>query len=469
MAGPVRTPPQKKAVQPPRPPNAWILYRSDKSKELGRKAQSDVSKEISALWKNERADIRAWYEKRAEEKKLEHQRMYPDYRFQPVKKEEKDRLREERKKEKEQRKETQRRGRANPQPPAPAPQPSRYAPSAILDPLAPYYQAEQRYGAAGPSPPLSAAASPSDSGSSELSQSRVQESPTSAAAHASPYPQTPSSAYGSPLMPTSSYGAAFTDSQSSQSPPHPSDASHHTGPDMTLWHHSQGEQSNSLVDTGDNWSSGFPSQEQSNAQEYMSFNLPHINTGQSWNGQNSEFDESLQAILSATGDPSIFQLRNFDPQSLLEHPTGQLEISMADLNFPFDEHMRAIPDMSDFHFDLPSLPTRPYTTDVSPHEYGNNSLDALFPNMGSTTSQDFGGNYNADEFLNFDDNSTEASSSRPIITVEHSSPETTRPYVPPAGAAYSSTRRVGASWKPPFPADSPIDQSPTRPSWSVHA
>ncbi|KAJ7124922.1 hypothetical protein C8R44DRAFT_618789, partial [Mycena epipterygia] len=89
MAGPVRTPPGKKAVQPPRPPNAWILYRAEKSKEIGRKAQSDVSKEISAMWKAEAPHVRAEYERRADLKKAEHHAMYPEYRFQPVKREEK--------------------------------------------------------------------------------------------------------------------------------------------------------------------------------------------------------------------------------------------------------------------------------------------------------------------------------------------------------------------------------------------
>ncbi|KAJ7755711.1 hypothetical protein DFH07DRAFT_742999, partial [Mycena maculata] len=91
MPGPVRTPPHSttKPVQPPRPPNAWILYRADKSKEIGRKAQSDVSKEISAMWKAESPHIRAEYERRADLRKAEHQAMYPEYRFQPVKREEK--------------------------------------------------------------------------------------------------------------------------------------------------------------------------------------------------------------------------------------------------------------------------------------------------------------------------------------------------------------------------------------------
>ena len=43
-------------------------------------------------------------------------------------------------------------------------------------------------------------------------------------------------------------------------------------------------------------------------------------------------------------------------------------------------------------------------------------------------------------------------------------------YAPPAGAMFSSTRRVAASWKPPFTVkpESPVDHSPPR-QWGVPA
>ncbi|KAJ7497114.1 hypothetical protein FB451DRAFT_967132, partial [Mycena latifolia] len=323
MAGPVRTPPGKKTVQPPRPPNAWILYRAEKSKEIGRKAQSDVSKEISAMWKAEAPHVRAEYERRADLKKAEHQAMYPEYRFQPVKREEKERLREVKKQEKERRKEAQRRGRANPQPP-PASHPARhYAPNAILDPLAPYYQAEQRYGPSGPTPPLSAANSPSESGTSDIPQSRVEESSVSPSANASPYPQTPSSVYGSPSMPPSSYGMSFTDSQS----PEPDTSQNVDASEPSHW---KDPHPLPLISTSGEWFSGL---EEPHAQEFLSFDLPNPQTT-SWTGHDSSDYNDIQAILSATGDPSVFQLSNFDPQSLLDHPTGQLEVSLGQMSFP---------------------------------------------------------------------------------------------------------------------------------------
>ncbi|KAJ7128884.1 hypothetical protein C8R43DRAFT_957402 [Mycena crocata] len=459
MAGPVRTPPGKKAVQPPRPPNAWILYRAEKSKAIGRKAQSDVSKEISAMWKAETPDVRAEYERRAEEKKAEHSAMYPQYRFQPVKKEVKERLREVKKQEKEQRKEAQRRGRANPRP-SPAAQASRqYTPNpgSTLDPLAPYYNAEQRYGAHGPTPPMSAANSPSEGGTSEIPQSRVEESSASPSTHASPYPQTPSSVYGSPALPASSYGTSFTDSQS----PEP-DASSVDTSEATQWKDPR-DMRPSLITTSGNWTSDFGSQEHSASQEFLSFDVPNPMT--SWNGHNpGEFDD-IQAILSATGDPSIFQLSDFDPQTLLDHPTGQLEISLGQMSFPgFDD---PIPNLSDFPYYLPQS----YSADIGPTDMGG-ELASLFPHMGDSTlaPHEFNGNYNGDEFLNFDENSSDLS--RSVLPGEQrSSDATSQPYVPPAGAIHSSTRRVAGSWaRPPrFSSNSPVEQSPTRAAWGVHA
>lgn len=83
-------------ARPPRPPNAWILYRSEKLRVIGeseapRKPQAEISKIISAWWKGESPDVRAYYERLSDEKKAEHQIKYPGYRFQPMKKAEKER------------------------------------------------------------------------------------------------------------------------------------------------------------------------------------------------------------------------------------------------------------------------------------------------------------------------------------------------------------------------------------------
>ncbi|KAF9451290.1 hypothetical protein P691DRAFT_663589, partial [Macrolepiota fuliginosa MF-IS2] len=85
-----------RVVKAPRPPNAWIIYRSDKAHQLPplepgqpRRAQAEVSKMISNMWANESEETRQEYERRAEEAKAAHALKYPGYRFKPMKKEEK--------------------------------------------------------------------------------------------------------------------------------------------------------------------------------------------------------------------------------------------------------------------------------------------------------------------------------------------------------------------------------------------
>lgn len=94
--------------QPPRPANAWILYRSDKMKNIAppppgkaKPPQADISKLIAAMWKNEQPEVRQHYEALSDMKKAEHLAQYPGYRFQPMKKADKEKVRAERKAEKE--------------------------------------------------------------------------------------------------------------------------------------------------------------------------------------------------------------------------------------------------------------------------------------------------------------------------------------------------------------------------------
>jgi hypothetical protein len=175
MTGPVRTSPRVRSDdQPPRPPNAWILYRSDRVREMppplpGQlRTQADVSKAISEQWRNESDATRAEYERRAEMKKAEHHTRYPDYRFRPKTKEQKERQRLEKKQEKErQPKRTRIRARAAVPVADPAVAQTINSPYPAFDgSYIPSYCAEALFGPAGPSPPLSAATSPSDGGSS---------------------------------------------------------------------------------------------------------------------------------------------------------------------------------------------------------------------------------------------------------------------------------------------------------------
>ncbi|WVQ97605.1 hypothetical protein IAU59_004719 [Kwoniella sp. CBS 9459] len=66
--------------------------------------QADISKLISNLWKSETTERKAFYERKADLRKIEHQKRYPDYKFQPMRKADKIRQREEREREKEEQK-----------------------------------------------------------------------------------------------------------------------------------------------------------------------------------------------------------------------------------------------------------------------------------------------------------------------------------------------------------------------------
>nr|GAT57678.1 predicted protein [Mycena chlorophos] len=266
-----------KAVQPPRPPNAWILYRADKAKEIGRKAQADVSREISLLWRNERPEIRAEYERRADIKKAEHQLMYPQYRFQPVKREEKERIRQQKRLDKERRKQEQRqaRSRQKEEQVVAVPQPNPHL----------YSTYDQRYGPHGPSPPLSAAASP---------QSTVAELP--------PALSLPPAAY--PSIPT----------------PEPDPK------DVIAW----------------------PAQQQQFVEFDLPPPNTPFDPMQPWTGtlSSSEFEH---AMMSSTANQGVFELSGFNPESLLSNPTGELEISMSSFDMtPYSGDVHNLSDIGLF-------------------------------------------------------------------------------------------------------------------------
>lgn len=168
-------------VKPPRPPNAWILFRADQAKCIpkgaGAPQQSEVSKTISQLWRDAPPEVKEHYERMADLRKQQHALQYPDYRFQPVKKEDKDRMRVEKKAEREASRGPSRRTRTLAS--------HRYAPYAASDyastpaPATPastfptshqsYYPGGANYqihGTFGPTPPMSAASSPGSTNNS---------------------------------------------------------------------------------------------------------------------------------------------------------------------------------------------------------------------------------------------------------------------------------------------------------------
>ncbi|KAF8983892.1 hypothetical protein BDQ17DRAFT_1172410, partial [Cyathus striatus] len=78
-----------------RPPNAFMLYRSTKVKEIvasqAAKAthhrekvqQQTVSVIIGQMWQGESADVKDHFSRLANQKKVEHKLENPDYHFRP--------------------------------------------------------------------------------------------------------------------------------------------------------------------------------------------------------------------------------------------------------------------------------------------------------------------------------------------------------------------------------------------------
>lgn len=147
---------EEKRVNPPRPPNPWILYRQDKWKEFKRTdckySQSEISRFIAAAWAKEQPHVKAEYERRAAQAKAEHHIRYPHYVYKPQQK----------------RKDKKDDSAAGSQPKAKrvsSTGSTAIEPIPIANPLYPVDPCEMmmvaaKYGEMGPSPPMSLACSP---------------------------------------------------------------------------------------------------------------------------------------------------------------------------------------------------------------------------------------------------------------------------------------------------------------------
>lgn len=448
MAGPIRTKhptPPTSVVHAPRPPNAWIIYRSEKTKMITARAagqpppsQGMVSKMISAMWKDEPAATRAIYERRADEKKAEHQKQYPGYRFQPKKKEEKEAARVKRKQEKDNErlaKRTRPTVRITSASAVPATianaAPLLYAPHTLypqVDSSQSQQQVYAQYGPFGTSPPLSISSSPNES------------SPLSDAAYPSDDQQVAQSSNNGVNV-QACHGLGHNNLFGTTS------SSLMTSSVMT---------STTTLSTQD-WHSGQSSS--SNTSIPLSFDIPPM-PPQPW--YNPTVEDSLQALLSATDDPSIFQVHNFDANSLNANPTGQLELSIGQIPTNYEAESYFGNSFNGFGFNLHGYGSEGQMASTDQSDFSFFSPDMALSDMGS---------FAGEEFITYDD-SVPLSSMPPTpstqlqVVSEHEIHHPT-PYVPPAGAVHSSNRRAAGSWKISAVPDSPIEHNPL--AWGVPA
>ncbi|KAJ3574651.1 hypothetical protein NP233_g1631 [Leucocoprinus birnbaumii] len=487
MSGAVRTipshssrPAAPRAVKAPRPPNAWIIYRSDKVHQLPplepgqpRRAQADVSKMISGMWANESDETRQEYERRAEEAKAAHALKYPGYRFKPMKKEEKRAQREQEQNERLAKRRDWRKSASTPDrspipPTFTAPLPQYYAsinmpinlpqhgqnvPLPLPYPLTSYHPSHTQFGPAGPTPPVSAAASPSDSSPSPPLSTSTEgsQSPPGTAENidprlcatnqtkssASPSPAVPS-VMNTPIFPTFN-SPAFASGQEWAGAPAPAITNNGTltpaltpsplGQDLE-WDRQQQLQA--------------PQEQQATTQavpsETATFNFEPFHLSNMENLLSGSTDEVLSTYLTGTNDPGVFELSNIDPSQLTTGPAGEIEVSLGDA---FNLDLSLFPsslfrdsfDLSQANTTIPDL----YISQPIP------SHSAIQMESHESSNANIG--YNPDDYLDFGE-----TNDIPLLASGGTAGQADQyaahmgPYVPPTGAANSSIRRVGGSW-----------------------
>ncbi|KAJ4000032.1 hypothetical protein F5050DRAFT_728302 [Lentinula boryana] len=412
--------------QPKRPPNAWILFRSDMNRALKLKypkaTQSALSKQISNLWASAIPEVRAEYERRAEAAKVAHHLKYPNYKFNPRKKEEIAREKQARLQAKEER--ARRNNARNPQR-APVDQ-------SQLPQIPSLYPTLADFGPNGPSPPVSAAGSPQDFSSREASPAQF--TPPLTLPDLSPSHVAPSQLQQafSPL-PTANISLAGPSNWASSSAQYdaPSD-----------FQSSEEPQYNALLQF-DLPASQLPID--------PSFQQPMIDSSQ----------ENMGVALMGTGDSSVFHVNPFDNGIINGQQNLDLNIGVGDFsglfgmsewefNQAMDQSQAQFSENIDFAALFSSLDDTSLVQQNSSYNTGNN-MQAESPSYEQNTSRPPSGSYSS----YFASTPLGSASIEPSALVTNASTSSqvfeqgsasTSSYAPPSGAAYAGNRRVGGSW-----------------------
>ncbi|CAG8484882.1 8905_t:CDS:2 [Ambispora gerdemannii] len=76
-----------KPKKPPRPPNAFILYRRSKQQSIVAANEgitnNEVSKQVGEMWHKASADEKSHFQQLADAAKMEHMQKYPEYKYRP--------------------------------------------------------------------------------------------------------------------------------------------------------------------------------------------------------------------------------------------------------------------------------------------------------------------------------------------------------------------------------------------------
>ncbi|PKC07871.1 mating type protein MAT-2, partial [Rhizophagus irregularis] len=73
--------------KPPRPPNAFILYRRSKQPDIVAQnegiSNNEVSKQVGEMWHKEPLEEKMKFQRLADAAKMEHMKKYPEYKYRP--------------------------------------------------------------------------------------------------------------------------------------------------------------------------------------------------------------------------------------------------------------------------------------------------------------------------------------------------------------------------------------------------
>ncbi|KAJ3821951.1 hypothetical protein EV361DRAFT_540014 [Lentinula raphanica] len=432
-------PPEER--QPKRPPNAWILFRSDMNRALKLKypkaTQSLLSKQISDLWANAIPEVRAEYERRAEAAKVAHHMKYPNYKFNPRKKEDIAREKQARLQAKEER---ARRNQARHAHRAPVDQ-------AQLPPLPSLYPTLADFGPNGPSPPVSAAGSPQDLSSREPSPAQFPPHPLM-----TQYPTPSSQIAPSPLDQTFS---PLTASNMSLA-----------GPSNWTGSSAQYDPSSSYQNAGESEYSALLRFDLPNSQQPID---PSLQQPMFDSSSSQEQTQNLGVALLGTGDSSIFHVNPLDDGIINGQQNLDLNIGVGDLtsifnlsewqfNETMDQSQSQFSENIDFAALFSSLDETSHAPQNSSYAAGNH-MQSESPSYEHHPSRPPSGSYSS----YFAQTPTESAGIQPSALLNTAStssqtldqePAQTSSYAPPSGAVYAGNRRVGGNWSQySFPAE----------------
>lgn len=186
---------------------------------------------------------------------------------------------------------------------------------------------------------------------------------------------------------------------------------------------------------------------------------------------------SSDSPLPTTDANSVFNLSHINNSNLVVPPTGELEVAMGAQAQTVDYNTQFLADFIDFQNGIASLTDGGLTASSSQEDLQslfhppNNPEVQAYParqRQSSIFTQDMMNFFNFEAAAGLaEDNSSslptvapqqvrlqnaQLAAAIPIFTQMTNTPNVTSSslYVPPPGAIYSSTRRVGGSWKPSF-------------------